>query len=57
MFGGTEAQQDAGVTVGSGLFDEDPGGVIRRVQERINGLDTLAVATIRRLGLPGARPT
>jgi adenylate cyclase len=52
VFGGTDAQQDAGVTVGNGLFDEDPGGVIRRVQERINGLDTLAVATIRRLGLP-----
>ena len=52
VFGGVEAQQDAGVTVGSGLFDEDPGGVIRRVQEQINGLDTLAVATLRRLGLP-----
>ena len=42
----------AGVTVGNGLFDEDPGGVIRRVQERINGLDTLSVAAVRRLGLP-----
>ena len=52
VFGGPEAQQDAGVTVGNGLFDEDPGGVIRRVPEKINGLDTLSVATIRRLGLP-----
>ena len=55
VFGGAEAQQDAGVTVGNGLFDEDPGGVIRRVQEQINGLDTLAVAAVRRLGLPGRR--
>ncbi|HYI17082.1 MAG TPA: adenylate/guanylate cyclase domain-containing protein [Solirubrobacteraceae bacterium] len=52
VFGGVEAQQAAGVTVGSGLFDEDPGGVIRRVQEEINGLDTLAVAAVRRLGRP-----
>jgi len=52
VFGGVEAQEAAGVTVGNGLFDEDPGGVIRRVQERINGLDTLSVAAVRRLGLP-----
>jgi adenylate cyclase len=56
VFGGPDAQQDAGVAVGNGLFDEDPGGVIRRVQEKINGLDTLSVATIRRLGLPVDEP-
>ena len=41
-----------GRTAGNGLFPEDPGGVFRRVPAEINGLDTLAVAAVKRLGRP-----
>ena len=34
----------------TGCFPEDPGGVVRRMPEQIDGLDTLAVAAVKRLG-------
>jgi adenylate cyclase len=52
VFGGGEALAYARAESGNGLFPEDPGGVVRRVPAQIDGLDTLAVATLRRLREP-----
>jgi adenylate cyclase len=52
VFGGEEALEYARATAGSGLLPEDTGGVLRRVPEQIDGLDTLAVAAVKRLGRP-----
>jgi len=50
VFGGAEQLEYARATAGNGLLPEDTGGVLRRVPQQIDGLDTLAVATVRRLG-------
>ena len=52
VFGGGEALDYARATAGSGLLPEDSGGVLRRVTEQIEGLDTLAVAAVKRMGRP-----
>lgn len=52
VFGGGEALAYARAASGNGLFPEDPGGVVRRVPAQIDGLDTLSVAAVRRLGKP-----
>ncbi len=52
VFGGGEGLQYAQATVGNGRFKEDPGGVVRHVARQIDGLDTLAVAAVKRLGRP-----
>jgi adenylate cyclase len=52
VFGGGEALAYARAESGNGLFPEDPGGVVRRLPAQIDGLDTLAVAAVRRLGEP-----
>ena len=52
VFGGGEALAFARATVGNGLFPEQTGGVFRRLPIQINGLDTLAVAAVKRLGRP-----
>ena len=52
VFGGGEALAYARAESGNGLLPEDPGGVVRRVPAQIDGLDTLAVAAVRRLGEP-----
>jgi adenylate cyclase len=52
VFGGGEALAYARAASGNGLFPEDPGGVVRRIPAQIDGLDTLAVAAVRRLGGP-----
>ncbi len=52
VFGGDQGLRFARATAGNGLLPEDTGGVLRRVPERIDGLDTLAVATVRRMGRP-----
>jgi adenylate cyclase len=52
VFGGGEALDYARATAGSGLLPEDSGGVLRRVTEQIEGLDTLAVAAVRRMRRP-----
>jgi adenylate cyclase len=50
VFGGGRGLAYSRADVGNGLFPEDPGAVIRRLPPRINGLDTLAVAAVKRLG-------
>ncbi len=52
VFGGGEALAYARAESGNGLFPEDTGGVFRRLPPQINGLDTLAVAAVKRLGRP-----
>jgi adenylate cyclase len=52
VFGGGEGLEYAQATVGNGRFKEDPGGVVRHVARQIDGLDTLAVAAVKRLGRP-----
>ena len=52
VFGGTEGLTYARAVSGNGLFPEDAGGVFRRLPPQINGLDTLAVAAVKRLGSP-----
>jgi adenylate cyclase len=52
VFGGERALTFARATAGNGRLPEDRGGVLRRIPERIDGLDTLAVAAVRRLGRP-----
>jgi adenylate cyclase len=49
VFGGAEGLAFARAAAGNGLLPEDPGGVMRRVPARIDGLDTLAVAALERL--------
>jgi adenylate cyclase len=50
VFGGGRALAYARATVGNALLPEDPHGVLRRVPRQIDGLDTLAVAAVKRLG-------
>src|SRR5215207_2617883 len=52
VFGGEEGLTYARGVAGNGLLPEDPGGVLRRLPTRIDGLDALAVAAVRRLGRP-----
>jgi adenylate cyclase len=52
VFGGGEALAYARAESGNGLFPEDPGGVVRRLPAEIDGLDTLAVAAVKRLREP-----
>jgi adenylate cyclase len=52
VFGGADGLAIARAGAGNGLLPEDTGGVLRRVPEQIDGLDTLAAATVRRLGRP-----
>jgi adenylate cyclase len=52
VFGGDDILGFARATAGNGLLPEDPGGVLRRVPEQVDGLDTLSVATVKRLGRP-----
>jgi hypothetical protein len=52
VFGGAKALEYARATAGNGLLPEDTGGVLRRLPEQVDGLDTLAVATVRRMGRP-----
>ena len=52
VFGGDEALEYARATAGNGQFPEDAGGVLRRVPEQLDGLDTLAVAAVKRMGRP-----
>lgn len=51
-------ERDLGATVGYSSFETDPGGVIRRFDDRVGGLDTFALASAeraagKRLSLPG----
>jgi adenylate cyclase len=48
VFGGVEAQRYAKATIGNGLLPEGSSGVLRRVPYAIDGLRTLAVATVER---------
>ena len=50
VFGGADALEFARATAGNGLLPEDPGGFLRRVPVQVDGLDTLAVAALERLG-------
>jgi adenylate cyclase len=52
VFGDVEVLELARATAGNGLLPEDRGGVFRRLPEQIDGLDTLAVAAVRRMGRP-----
>ena len=52
VFGGGEGLRYARARSGNGLLPEDAGGVLRRLPEQVDGLDTLAVAAVRRLGRP-----
>jgi hypothetical protein len=52
VFGGDEALEYARATAGNGRLPEDRGGVFRRIPEQTDGLDTLAVAAVRRMGRP-----
>jgi len=52
VFGGAEGLAFARATAGNGLLPEDSGGVLRRVPEQVDGLDTLAVAAVKRMGRP-----
>src|SRR5215210_7443334 len=52
VFGGPEGLAFARARAGNGLLPEDTGGVLRRLPERVGGLDTLAVAAVRRMGRP-----
>jgi adenylate cyclase len=52
VFGGAEGLAAADATAGNGLLPEDTGGVLRRVPEQVDGLDTLAVAAVKRMGRP-----
>ena len=52
VFGGQDALTYARAEAGNGLFPEDPGGVVRRLPVEIDGLDTLSVAAVKRLGRP-----
>lgn len=52
VFGGGRGLAFSRAVAGSGLFPEDPGGVVRRLPVQIDGLDTLAVAAVERLGRP-----
>ena len=52
VFGGEEALAFARATAGNGRLPEDRGGVLRRIPEQIDRLDTLAVAAVKRMGRP-----
>jgi len=52
VFGGEEGLTYARGVAGNGLFPESPGGVFRRLPPQIEGLDTLAVAAVKRLDEP-----
>jgi adenylate cyclase len=49
IFGGAEAQKFAHATVGNGLLPEGSSGALRRLPYDIDGLRTLAVATVERV--------
>jgi adenylate cyclase len=49
IFGGLEAQKFAHATVGNGLLPEGDSGALRRLPYSIDGLRTLAVATVERV--------
>ncbi len=49
FLGGQEGVDYARVRVGNGNYDGDPGGVIRRAQHKLDGLETFAVATAERV--------
>jgi adenylate cyclase len=55
VFGDREGQEYGRAMVGNGLLPPDPGGVLRRLPHAIDGLPTLAVRTLERLGRPVAR--
>jgi CHASE2 domain-containing sensor protein len=52
VFGGAEALAFARATAGNGLLPEGAGGALRRIPERVDGLDTLAVAAVKRIDRP-----
>jgi adenylate cyclase len=52
VFGGPEGLAAADASAGNGLLPEDTGGVLRRVPEQVDGLDTLAVAAVKRMRRP-----
>jgi adenylate cyclase len=52
VFGGPEGLDYARGVAANGLLPEDTGGVLRRVPEQVDGLDTLAVATVKVMGKP-----
>ncbi len=52
VFGGDEILDYARASAGNGLLPEDAGGVLRRLPEQVDGLDTLSVATVKRMGRP-----
>ena len=55
VFGGEEGQAYAGALLGNGLLPQGRGGAVRRVPSAVDGLPTLAVRAVQRLGRP-ARP-
>jgi adenylate cyclase len=50
VFGSPVVQRYARATVGNGLVPEDPGGVLRRIPYEIDGLRSLSVAAVERMG-------
>src|SRR5215218_211191 len=48
VFGGREAQEFAKATIGNGLLPEGSSGALRRLPGKIDGLDTLSVAAVKR---------
>ncbi|HEV3478794.1 MAG TPA: CHASE2 domain-containing protein, partial [Gaiellaceae bacterium] len=42
--------------IGNGNFEPDPGGIIRRVAHRIDGLESFAVAAAERIGARAVAP-
>jgi CHASE2 domain-containing sensor protein len=55
VLGGVAHQRAAGVTVGSVLFPEDSNGVIDRLPERVNGLESFAAAVAVHAGVSPRR--
>ena len=55
VFGGADGQEYAGALVGSGLLPRGPDGAVRRLPFAVEGLPTLAVRTLERLGKPVRR--
>jgi adenylate cyclase len=50
VFGGADGQKYGRATVGNGLVPEDPGAVLRRVHYAVDGLRSLGVVAVEKLG-------
>ncbi|MGA2757000.1 MAG: CHASE2 domain-containing protein [Solirubrobacteraceae bacterium] len=51
VLGGVAHQRSAGVSVGTALFSEDSDGAVRRLPERVEGVQSFAVAAARDAGV------